>query len=244
MSSQARSFTENQALPQILLIDDSEEVFLAVTDALGANYAIEHVTDCKAASEILSDKKYDLILVDVVLPDQNGLEFCRTIRALEGHVNTPLIVLSGLTDVQGKVTGFDNGADDYVVKPFVADELRARVTRMLRRMSRAETTSIELGNLRLDPTMRRAFIEKNGKQTHADFTPSEFRMLLYLVRKNGEIATRDEIMRAVWTSQVHVGRDNIYTHMHAIRRKLADSGVVIESISGGGYKLVVSDVKA
>lgn len=229
--------------PKILLVDDSEDIRNIVMALLGRENAITWAPDLASARRELGEKKrFDLVLLDVDLPDGNGVEFLGSVLQEDMGV----ILLTAYDTVNTRVLGFTFGAEDFIGKPFDPVEFQVRVTSRLKRLQRRDGKQVAQANLRagtleLDLEKQRAFdlhaTSGDGKKRELDLTPVEFRLLLLFVRSNGSIVPRDQILTYVWGDQVHVSPRVVDHHVCAVRRKIADTGTKIESVYGVGYKL-------
>jgi two-component system phosphate regulon response regulator PhoB len=200
------------------------------------------VTTAAAAIEQLSVESYDLVLLDIVLPDGDGYRVCARMQNDERTRNVPVFFLTGKSDVYDKVMAFSLGADDYIVKPFDPLELKARIEAKLTKKKNKESSedTFRKGNLRINLGFQKAFlIDKDGKESDLRLTPAEFKLLHYLIRNEGKLCSRTQLLSAIWGQDVHVLDHNVYTHICALRRKLAESAECIESVPRLGYRFVV-----
>ncbi|MGZ6124724.1 MAG: winged helix-turn-helix domain-containing protein, partial [Myxococcales bacterium] len=180
----------------------------------------------------------DLVILDLVLPDGNGLDFLRSLRA---RSDVPVIVLTSRDEETDRVVGLELGADDYVLKPFSPREVSARVRAVLRRAAKAappaeEETALRVGGLSLDARTRKAAV---GEQELA-LSRTEFNLLALFLRSPGRVFERSQILDAVWGSDVVVGDRTVDVHVKALRRKLEEAGGdprVLETVRGVGYRL-------
>ncbi|MED4956213.1 response regulator transcription factor [Paenibacillus sp. FSL R5-0527] len=192
-------------------------------------------------------QKFDLILLDLMLPGMNGFEIMSKLRS-EG-VTTPVIILTAKNAEEEVVQGLKSGADDYITKPFGVAELLARVAAVLRRANGQEeresavpdNSQISLGALTIFP--EKYEVTLNGEAI--TLRPKEFEVLLYLARKPGVVMTRDDLMNAVWGFDYIGGQRTVDVHVSSLRKKLEldPQSVHIDSIRGVGYKLVVNKKK-
>ena len=235
-------------MSNLLLVEDSEDVRNMVTALLGRDHQITWAPTLADARRALNEKKrFDLVLLDVDLPDGNGVEFLGS-GLQEG---TAVILLTAYDSVNTRVRGFTFGAEDFIAKPFDPVEFQVRVTNRLKHLARRDAKSVPTSNLRaglleLDLEKQRAFDLRPSGQTTAtgaaqkkelDLTPVEFRLLLLFIRENGSIVPRETILTQVWGNEIHVSPRVVDHHVCAVRRKIADTGTKIESIYGVGYKL-------
>ncbi len=230
-------------MANLLLVDDSEDVRNMVTALLSKEHQVFWAPTLADARRALNEKKkFDLVLLDVDLPDGNGVDFLGS-GLQEG---TAVILLTAYDSVNTRVRGFTFGAEDFIAKPFDPVEFQVRVTTRLKHLARRETKTVTASHIRsglleLDLEKQRAFdLRPNaagGQKKELDLTPVEFRLLLLFLRENGAIVPRETILTQVWGDQIHVSPRVVDHHVCAVRRKIADTGTKIESIYGVGYKL-------
>lgn len=236
-------------MANLLLVDDSEDVKNMVIALLGRDHQVTWAANLADARRTLAEKKrFDLVILDVDLPDGNGVEFLGS-GLQEG---TAVILLTAYDSVNTRVRGFTFGAEDFIAKPFDPVEFQVRVTSRLKHLSRREAKPTAVSNLRaglleLDLEKQRAFDLRprtnapTGGDAPAkrelDLTPVEFRLLLLFMRESGAIVPRETILTQVWGNEIHVSPRVVDHHVCAVRRKIADTGTKIESVYGVGYKL-------
>lgn len=215
---------------RILLVEDDRRVGAVMTSMLQRRgYAVEHAATAGAA---LAAAPCDLVLLDLNLPDGDGLDVCRALRAR--NENLGIIAVTARGEERDRVTGLRVGADDYVVKPFSMTELQARIEALLRRTVRHNPVSagiVEVGPVRIDPAART--VEMNGVPVM--LTRKEFDILSSLARQPGVALTRERIMLDVWQT-TWSGRHTLEVHVASLRAKLGDPGLV-ETVRGVGYRL-------
>lgn len=187
----------------------------------------------KEALWYVESAHYDVIVLDLLLPDMNGLEVCRALRARK--VWTPVLMLTALGAVESRVEGLDAGADDYLVKPFAFAELLARIRVLTRRAEGERPVVLQVGSLRLDPATRDVW--RSG--VPITLTVKEFAVLHAFMRRPGEVLSRDEILDEVWDFAYERGSNIVDVYVRALRTKLdkpfgSDS---FETIRGAGYRL-------
>ncbi|MCB0347656.1 MAG: response regulator transcription factor [Bdellovibrionales bacterium] len=223
---------------QILLIEDTLEVYQLVLKALGSSYHLDWAKTLEEGSRHIAAHKPDLILLDVELPDGNGFEYCQSLQSSKGF-NTPIIILTAKSEVEDKVVGFTVGADDYIVKPFHFMELKARVDAKINKLENLKGSLEVLAypKLELNKNNQRVRIEvEAGDWEDVDLTTTEFKLLLLLLEKNSEVLSRDEILDTVWGGSVNVFPRTIDTHISKLRKKIPS--IEIRSAHGKGYSLV------
>jgi DNA-binding response OmpR family regulator len=218
---------------QRVLIAEDE---LAISDSVayslrGEGFEVDTVADGESALEAARAERYDLLLLDLMLPGLSGIEVCRQLRA-ESAI--PIVMLTARTAEVDRVVGLDAGADDYVVKPFSMPELISRLRAILRRrdLDRAEPTAVHVGSLTLD--IARHTVALDGEPVR--LTPSEFKLLTLLARHPERAFSRRELMQHLWDSS-YVGDQRAGdAHIVNLRRKIGAARLV--TVRGVGYKLV------
>jgi len=231
-------------MAKILLVEDSEETVILIQGLLSVSHTVTTCRLVEEAKQSLLTGKFDLVLIDVQLPDGNGFELCDWIRNISSLTSLAVIFLTGRGMIQDKVRGFDAGADDYLVKPFEPQELIARVESRLKRTVNS-SPEIRVGPIRFDLVKQRAYadvtVDADSKsQRVLDLTPNEFRVLLTLARKKGFPVSRTDILEAVWGQDIHVQDRTVDTHIYSVRKKLADLGQLIKSVPHRGYQFETS----
>jgi DNA-binding response OmpR family regulator len=224
---------------RVLLVEDDRTLRIGLSDALtGEGHTVVAAADGHEARALLRAQRFDLVVLDVMLPGPSGLELLRELRARD--TATPVLLLTARGDEGDKVLGLELGADDYVTKPFSLRELLARVKAMLRRADRAETALVEqftLGDARIDLA---AFTCVLGDVTHT-LSPKEAGMLRLLRQRTGRAVARADFLREVWGGVPFVGDRTIDTHMLNLRQKVEvdhKAPRFLLTVHGVGYRLV------
>jgi two-component system KDP operon response regulator KdpE len=204
--------------PAVLVVEDDEETRAALVRDLSARgYRVAEAADGQEALRHWESRRPDVVLLDLGLPDMDGLDIIRRIRR---EATTPIVILSGRYEEREKVAALDRGADDYVTKPFGVDELNARLRVALRHAAGPAADQggrIVIGPLAFDAARHEARV--NGKRL--DLTPREFEILRVLLSHPGRLVTKGRLLRAVW-GEAYQGEDSyIYVHVSQLRRKLA-----------------------
>ena len=228
---------------QILFVEDHEPTAVFVKETLEyEGYDVLHVGNGLVALSQIAANPPDLILLDLGLPGLDGLEVCRRIRQREGYI--PIIMLTGHTKEIDKVVGLDLGADDYITKPFGAQELVARVHAVLRLASqgavRVEQTSITVGNLKIDREQHTVLI---GDQ-QADLTPKEFDLLATLAWERGKAFSRQELLKQIWGYECAGKTRTLDVHIRQLRSKIEpdpSNPRYLITVHGFGYKFAPAD---
>jgi DNA-binding response OmpR family regulator len=221
---------------KILLIDDSQDVGYLVEVTLRP-HILHHAFSLSEARRMMQNESYDLILIDVMLPDGDGFKFCSEISGLGKWQHVPKILLTAKQAVEDKVFGLACGADDYVTKPFSTPELKARVdVRLAKALQGAKSSLFQFSEFEFDCDFHRCFVVNGTGKLDLELTPTEFQLFLVLVRNAGAPLTRQELISAVWSHQgIHVEPRNIDTHIAHLRRKLGSHRDVVEAVYGKGY---------
>jgi two-component system OmpR family response regulator len=228
----------HDAPPRILVIEDDASIAGDVRAELtGYGYMVHHHGNGTEALHAIQTDPFDLLIVDRMLPGLDGLTLVERVRA-QG-IRTPVLMLSALSAVDERVRGLKAGGDDYLGKPFAFAELAARVEALLRRPTDSRETVLRLGKLHLDLIDRVA--TRNGRSL--DLLPREFKLLEYLVRRAGQVVTRDMLLEDVWRYRNLPQTNLVDVHIGRLRRKLdpPDETPMIYSVRGAGFILRVPD---
>jgi DNA-binding response OmpR family regulator len=221
----------------ILIVEDDVAIRTTLGDRLrGEQYVVDAAKDAEEAIEKTNRSAFDLLIVDIMLPYHSGFDLCRELR--HSGLATPIMFLTAKTALLDKIVGLKLGGDDYITKPFEADELCARVEALLRRSSAQSGRGIhEIGNLRID--MHRHDVTRDGKPVY--LTDREFQLLCYLVERPGQSIPRGELLRAVWGYELKAYSRTVDVHIFTLRQKIeADpkQPQVIRTVTGIGYKVI------
>jgi DNA-binding response OmpR family regulator len=220
----------------IAIVDDEPDILeLIALHLKKAGFRIQGFLDGKSFLAFLENKLPDAVLLDLMLPDADGLEICQFMRRSETFSQIPLIMLTARSEETDKIIGLELGADDYVTKPFSAKELVARVKAVLRRQRPSEEAKrIEIGGI-LAIDFEKYEVRTKGKLV--DLTSTEFRILKLLASKKGWVFTRHQVLDYLWGHEKAVLDRTVDVHIRNLREKLGDAGQLIKNIRGVGYKL-------
>lgn len=226
--------------PDILIIDDDRYLANGLARLLDGNgYQPRHAPDFSSGIREAEQKQPDLMILDLGLPDGDGLTLCRRVRS-KWHF--PVLMLTSRGTAMDKVVGLEVGADDYLAKPFEAAELLARIRALLRRATEYRATKeatprIESGPVRVDLDARAAYVEDR----QLDLTETELRLLSLLVQNSGRAISRDSLFESVWGYDPEFGSNSLDVFVYRLRRKLAAAGGegLLQTLRGFGYKFVV-----
>jgi two-component system OmpR family response regulator len=216
---------------QILLIEDDTRLSALVADRLrGEGHTAETAADGDEGLRLASSGRFDLAVVDVMLPGLDGLHVASTLR--ERGVTTPILMLTARDTIDDRVAGLRAGADDYLVKPFAFAELVARIDALARRAPPAsENGTMSVGAVRLDRRARRVTVE----DAPVDLTAKEFDLLACLIEHRGRVLSRVELKELVWDFSFDAQTKVVDLYVHYLRRKLGAAGDIIETVRGVGY---------
>jgi two-component system phosphate regulon response regulator PhoB len=222
---------------KILLVEESVDVAERVATALGDDFDVTTVGTAFAARECAVQTRFDLVILDVSLPDGDGFDLCRSFQEDPLSSDTAIVFLSARSDTEERIAAFSVGADDYLEQPFDRRELRARVMARLRRIRdlRRHDSQLERGDLKLDLARQRAVLSDGPAEEELDLTPHEFRLLFQLARDEDHPLSRDQLMRSVWGNVVVYER-TIDSHLSNLRKKLGTRSGYIQSVRGVGYR--------
>ncbi len=219
---------------RILIIEDEPNLGKALKENLEAEaYAVDVEADGERGLYRAKTNDYDAIVLDDILPGKRGYEICRELRA--GGSTAPIMLMSVQSEVETKVGLLNDGADDYLAKPFSFDEMSARLRALLRRGRDLKYGELQVDDLILDET--NAAVIRSGQRIY--LTSKEFAILRYLMRNAGRLASRAAILEHVWDDTADPLSNMIETHMHNLRRKIDRPGLkkLIHTVSGRGYML-------
>lgn len=222
---------------RILLVEDEPGLVLTITDLLNAEgYAVESATDGPTGLTKALNERFDLIVLDVMLPGKNGVDLCRELRQRGRDV--AILILTAKSQLTDRVVGLKLGADDYMVKPFEPPELLARIEALLRRVKREKLTPVmrfEFGSVEID--FEKGMARKAGAPV--GLAGKELELLRYLIDHRGAVVSRDELLQAVWEYQPGVSSRTIDVHVAWLRQKLEDNPQYprhIHTVRGVGYR--------
>jgi DNA-binding response OmpR family regulator len=216
---------------RLLLVEDDRMIGRAMRQGLGdAGFTVDWVTGGKIAEGALGDGVYDLVLLDLGLPGKDGMSLLRDLR--RRHDPVPVLIVTARDEVADRIAGLNEGADDYVLKPFNLDELVARVRALLRRRAGTGVPLLECGSLVLDPVRREAQLAG----VPVSLSAKEFALLETLMQRPGAVLSREQLENAIYGWQQEVGSNAVEVHLHNLRRKLGPD--TIRNVRGVGYKVV------
>ena len=222
---------------RILVVEDEADLAELVSYNLKqVGFEVVAVQEGNAALAQIKRQRFDLVLLDVMLPDLSGLEVCRRLRREPDTIRLPIIMLTAKGEEVDRVVGFEVGADDYVVKPFSPRELVLRVQAILRRTAASTDdgteAAIHVGELTIDTAAHRVMVANK----EVPLTALEFRLLLDLAKRRGRVQPRDTLLERVWGYSPGIESRTVDTHIKRIREKLGPAADHIETVRGVGYR--------
>ncbi|MGE3975362.1 MAG: response regulator transcription factor [Bdellovibrionales bacterium] len=224
----------------ILLIEDSEPIKDLVCHSLGADFKVAWVSRLQEATKILNENSFDLILLDVGLPDGDGFKFFSLLLNSHRFKKIPVIFLTAKDDVSDKVLGISLGAEDYIVKPFQPEEFKARIEMRIKKNKshQTETKTLQIGNIEINFNSQRAAIYIESKRHNLTLTPLEFKLLTLLISHEDQIFSRNQLMNQVWGEDTYLTDRCIDTHIYLLRKKLGPFAECIQTVYGEGYRFL------
>lgn len=221
---------------RLLLVEDELDIQRFLAHALAeVGYQVDAASDAKAAMKMAADSEYHVLIIDLGLPDQDGIDLITSLRQV--GVKAPVLILSARRSVDERVKGLEQGGDDYLTKPFALAELLARVRNLLKRDSRAEDTGARLRVLDLELDLVHREVTRSG--TPLRLTSQEFSLLEFLCRNAGRVVTRSMILEGVWGMRIEPKTNVVDVQMSRLRGKVDGGGrkPLIATLRGMGYVL-------
>ena len=218
---------------KVLVVDDESDIIeLLQYNLVKEGYEVRTATNGKKAVEIAQEFHPDLILIDIMMPDQDGIETCRQIREITSLNSLYIIFLTARSEEYSEIAAFDIGADDYINKPIKPRALMRRISAIFQRNSEKQkaNTIISTGNLSIDRTSYT--VVKKGKRI--TLPKKEFELLYFLAQSPNKVFTRDELLQNIWGDDVYVLARTIDVHVRKVREKVGDNRIV--TVKGVGYK--------
>jgi two-component system response regulator QseB len=213
---------------RLLLVEDDESLGDAVkTGLMQFGYIVEWLKDGEAARAAIKTESFELIILDLSLPKLSGMRLLQVIR--NDHNATPIIILTARDSIQDRIKGLDNGADDYITKPFDLNELSARIRALIRRSQGRADTILQYANVTLDPAAHTVMVD----QEFINVPRREFALLQKLLENSGHVLSRDQLMQSIYSWDEDVDSNALEVHIHNLRKKL--NANYIRTIRGIGY---------
>uniref|UniRef100_UPI004055FEC1 response regulator transcription factor n=1 Tax=Agathobacter sp. TaxID=2021311 RepID=UPI004055FEC1 len=216
----------------VFIVEDDANIREIETIALkSSNYEVKAFENAKDFYKKLEETIPDLVILDVMLPDESGYEIVKKLRLNEVTRKIPVIMVTAKTQEMDMIRGLDEGADDYIKKPFSVMELITRVKALLRRTISAEVKILQLEELRIDHERRAVFVEEEA----VELTYKEYELLRLLMTNQGAVLSRDVIMRHVWGTDFEGESRTVDMHIKTLRKKLKEAGSRIKTVRNVGY---------
>ncbi len=219
---------------RVLIVDDDPDIQRLVSYNLSqAGFEVSTAATGRTALESVHQRMPDLIILDLMLPDVDGMEVCRTLRQSRSFHRIPIVMLTARGEEVDRVIGFELGADDYVSKPFSSRELVLRVKSILRRMKDKRSDLLRAGRIQLYPGRRQCVVADQ----RVTLTPKEFDLLHELMQAHGNVLTRELLMDKVWGYHGEATSRTLDTHIRRLRDKLKNEGRRVETVRSVGYRM-------
>ena len=213
---------------RLLLVEDDDSLGDAVkTGLMQFGYIVEWLKDGEAARAVIKTESFELMILDLSLPKLSGMRLLQAIR--NDHNATPIIILTARDSIQDRIKGLDNGADDYITKPFDLNELSARIRALIRRSQGRADTVLQYANVTLDPAAHTVMVD----QEFINVPRREFALLQKLLENSGQVLSRDQLMQSIYSWDEDVDSNALEVHIHNLRKKL--NANYIRTIRGIGY---------
>ena len=227
-------------MERVLIVDDDPDIVRLVSYNLAqSGFEPVHANTGREALAIVQKQPPDLIILDLMLPDVDGIEVCRSLRSQAISEHIPIVMLTARGEEIDRVVGFELGADDYVMKPFSPRELVLRVKSILRRSRTDQTEMLRAGKIQIYPARRQCFVGTAS----IPLTVKEFDLLHELIRAHGNVLTRESLMDRVWGYHGDATSRILDTHVRRLREKLGADGVSVETVRGIGYRIAETSEK-
>ncbi len=215
---------------RVLLVEDDKIIGDGVAASLDLEgFAVDWVEDVESSESALEANNYEMVILDIGLPDGSGLDVLKKIRSSRNNV--PVLILTAYDDVSYKVKGLDSGADDYLIKPFKLDELKARLRALKRRSNGIAENILKVGDITLNTATRK--VTRNGNVVNLG--PKEYAILSILMEKKGKIVSKTQLENSLYGWGNEVESNTVEVHVHGIRKKLGRS--LIQTIKFVGYRI-------
>lgn len=219
----------------VLLVEDNKVEIKIIRHALSGICEIVEATTIEEARLALKNHNFSLILLDAGLPDGCGFALCEEIRKSPVLQNTPIFFITGRSGIDDRVGGFTVGADDYIIKPIEPSEFAARVRSKLKRKSAVQKDFIR-GRFHVNlMTQKISIVKEDGSKEPLELTPLESKIMIHFLQNEGQIFSRQDLMKAIWGESTHISAHTVDTHISSLRKKMGDFGTQIKSIQKQGY---------
>ncbi len=226
---------------RVLCVEDSVEVQVVVKRSLFPLFQVTTSTTIQLAKRLMSRECFDLVILDLGLPDGDGLAYCKELKSSLDLSSIPIFLLTSSQSIQEKVMGFSLGVEDYISKPFDPIELKIRIEARLGSLMRMQqrTQVLSIGLLRIDFLHQRASLALDGGNESLDLSYKEFKLLVFLAKNLDQVKSRESIISAVWSDGLHLSDRVVDSHVSRIRKKIRNGDCTIEAVQNLGYRLSV-----
>ena len=223
---------------KILLVEDDTALAMGIEYSLkNEGFEVGHGENLAKSRELLANNNFDIILLDITLPDGNGFDFCKEIRT--NNIDIPIIFLTALDEEVNVVLGLDLGADDYLTKPIRVRELIARINAVLRRRGKITKSKVEDKILYKDITILPLKYEVYKRDKKLSLTSSEYKLMLMMIENKGNVLTRKKLLEKLWdVDGDFIDEKTLTVYVKRLREKLGDDNTYIETVRGVGYKWI------
>lgn len=224
---------------RLLIVEDEKDIASPMQKFLQKNgFAVDYAEDGKSGLEMAEVNEYDCILLDLNLPEMDGLEVAEKLRKEQNTI--PIIMVTARSQIYDKLEGFQRGTDDYITKPFDLNEILARIQALIKRNSMNKLETLEFEEYKLIPERNELIIKgggKSGKRETIELTNKETGILEYLIRNKDRIVSAEELLEHVWDDQIDSFTDTLKTHIKTLRRKIDPDHTIIKTVRGKGYSI-------
>jgi DNA-binding response OmpR family regulator len=213
---------------RVLVVEDEHKIANSIKKGLEQEFfSVDVAYDGQTGLDYALDGKFDVIVLDLMLPLLDGIQVCKELK--KNNIHTPIIILTAKGSLEDKIKGLNSGADDYLVKPFAFEELLARIRALTRRPKKNIGVVLTLGNISLDTNKK----ELNIKNKVIDLSKTEYSLLEYFLRNKGIILSKEKIINHVWNFDADITENTVEAYVGLLRKK----GILIKTIRGFGYKI-------
>lgn len=223
----------------ILCIEDSQEVQIVIRAAISTDNCVTFAASISEARDELGKNVFDAVILDLGLPDGDGLIFCAELKSNAACSTLPVFILTGKNSIMEKSLGFQLGIEDYIIKPFNPIELNLRIESRLKKLAaqKSKTDIISIGPLVVNFSSQRVSLKDSESICFIDFSSTEFKILSFLIKNKDQVKSREQIISAAWSDGIHLSDRTVDSHISRIRKKLVKGPCVIEAVVGSGYRL-------
>ncbi|MBS1984506.1 MAG: response regulator transcription factor [Bdellovibrionales bacterium] len=231
---------------KILLVEDQPDFQMMIQTLFQSQHDLSIASNAAEALRKTEQENFDLILLDISLPDTDGLTLFQKFKSNPNLTHTPILFLTSKSTMADRVAGLSLGADDYIIKPFEPEEFMARVASKLiaRRAKMGNQNYLQKGQFRLDGFRMKAFAVGPSGEIDLDLTPTQFRLLHALLKNEGRVLSREQLTEELWNKNIHLQDRTVDRHISSLRKKVEPYQASISSVRFQGYKLSLSETAA